>query len=167
MSRPGRSIRQKDPVSMWGWVDPRTGPDNKIFFFFFYWLYNPGWVLVCSTILFHSCLSSTFALQQIIWIFISLSISNYLFRLPCICPQFPRWTFAAMNFFYRVQSLAARPTPTWRVRVSLFVWVLSFDLSGKGGPTSSYATAGIALRVTIKSNYRNIIGLQNIIWQLY
>ena len=32
-------------------------------FFFFYCLYNPGWVLVCSTILFHSCLSSTFALQ--------------------------------------------------------------------------------------------------------
>jgi len=29
----------------------------------------------------------------------------------------------------------------------LFVWVLSFDLSGKGGPTSSYATAGIALRI--------------------
>jgi hypothetical protein len=29
--------------------------------------------------------------------------------------------------------------------VSVFVWVLSFELSGKGGPTSSYATAGIAL----------------------
>ena len=29
--------------------------------------------------------------------------------------------------------------------VSLFVWVLSFDLAGKGGPTSSYATASIAL----------------------
>jgi len=37
------------------------------------------------------------------------------------------------------------PTPTWRTSVSLFVWVLSFDLSGKGGRTSSYATAGIAL----------------------
>jgi len=30
--------------------------------------------------------------------------------------------------------------------VSLFVWALPFDLSGMGGPTSSYATAGIALR---------------------
>jgi hypothetical protein len=38
--------------------------------------------------------------------------------------------------------------PTWRTRVSLFVWLLPFDLSGLGGPTSSYATAGIALRVT-------------------
>jgi len=46
-----------------------------------------------------------------------------------------------------VQSLAARPTPTWRARVSLFVWVLSFDLFGMDGPTGSYATAGIALRV--------------------
>jgi len=35
--------------------------------------------------------------------------------------------------------------PTWRTSVSLFIWVLSFDLSGKGGPTSSYATAGVAL----------------------
>jgi hypothetical protein len=31
--------------------------------------------------------------------------------------------------------------------VSLFVWRLPFDLSSKGGPASSYATAGIALRV--------------------
>ena len=35
--------------------------------------------------------------------------------------------------------------PTWRTSASLFVWVLSFDLSGKGDPASSYATAGIAL----------------------
>jgi hypothetical protein len=34
------------------------------------------------------------------------------------------------------------------VRVSLFVWLLPLDLTGKGGPTSSYATAGIALRVS-------------------
>jgi len=32
--------------------------------------------------------------------------------------------------------------------MSLFVWALPFDLSGMGGPTSSYATAGIALRIT-------------------
>jgi len=37
------------------------------------------------------------------------------------------------------------PTLIWRTRVSLFVWVLSFDLSNKGGPTSSYSTAGIIL----------------------
>jgi hypothetical protein len=33
-------------------------------------------------------------------------------------------------------------------RVSLFIWLLPFDLSGLGDPASSYATAGIALRVT-------------------
>ena len=38
------------------------------FFFFFYWLYNTGWVLVCSTILFHTCLSSVFTLQPVIFI---------------------------------------------------------------------------------------------------
>jgi hypothetical protein len=37
--------------------------------------------------------------------------------------------------------------PTWRTRVSHFVWIITFDLSGMGDPTSSYATAGIALRI--------------------
>jgi hypothetical protein len=32
-------------------------------------------------------------------------------------------------------------------RVS-FVWLLPLDVSGMGDPTSSYATAGIALRVS-------------------
>jgi hypothetical protein len=31
--------------------------------------------------------------------------------------------------------------------VSLLVWVITFDLSGMGGPTYSYATTGIALRI--------------------
>ena len=38
-------------------------------------------------------------------------------------------------------------TPTCRTRVSLFVWVITFDLFDMGGPTSSYVTASIALRV--------------------
>jgi hypothetical protein len=37
---------------------------------------------------------------------------------------------------------------TWRNKVSHLVWIIPFDLSGTGGPTSSYATAGIALRVS-------------------
>jgi hypothetical protein len=37
--------------------------------------------------------------------------------------------------------------PTWRARVSLFVWIITFDLSGMGNPTSSYATASIGLRI--------------------
>jgi hypothetical protein len=39
-------------------------------------------------------------------------------------------------------------TLAWVFRVSLFVWLLPLDLTGKGDPTSSYATAGIALRVS-------------------
>jgi hypothetical protein len=50
--------------------------------------------------------------------------------------------------FYDVRLVASRPTPTWKTRVSLFVWLLPLDLSGMGDPTSSYATAGIALRVS-------------------
>jgi hypothetical protein len=44
-------------------------------------------------------------------------------------------------------ALHAKP-PTWRTTVSLFVWLLPLDLSSMGDPTSSYATAGIALRVS-------------------
>jgi hypothetical protein len=32
--------------------------------------------------------------------------------------------------------------------MSLFVWLLPLDLSGMGDPTNSYATVGIALRVS-------------------
>jgi hypothetical protein len=48
--------------------------------------------------------------------------------------------------FYRVRLSAPCPTPNLRARVSLFVWVITFDLSGMGNHTSSYATAGIVLR---------------------
>jgi hypothetical protein len=37
--------------------------------------------------------------------------------------------------------------PTWRARVSLFVWIITFDLSSMGDPTNSCATAGITLRI--------------------
>ena len=51
-----------------------------LFLLLFFWLYNPGWVLVCSTILFHSCLSSTFILQPIIFILFRSS-SNWSIHL--------------------------------------------------------------------------------------
>jgi hypothetical protein len=35
----------------------------------------------------------------------------------------------------------------WRGRVSLSVWIITSDFSDMGDPTSSYATAGIALRI--------------------
>jgi hypothetical protein len=41
--------------------------------------------------------------------------------------------------------------------VSVFVWLLPLDLFGMGAPTSSYATTGIALRVsgTLKPHHHN------------
>jgi hypothetical protein len=42
---------------------------------------------------------------------------------------------------------------------SLFVWLLPLDLSGLGCLTSSYATAGIALRVSgaLKTHHHNMV----------
>jgi hypothetical protein len=55
--------------------------------------------------------------------------------------------FETLIFFtVRGRQPLAQP-PTWKTRVSLLVWIIPFDLSGMGGTTSSYATAGIALRV--------------------
>jgi hypothetical protein len=50
--------------------------------------------------------------------------------------------------FYGVRLITSRPTPKRRTRVSLFVWLLPLDLSCRGDSVSSYATAGIALRVS-------------------
>jgi hypothetical protein len=47
-------------------------------------------------------------------------------------------------FMVRGRQPLAQP-PTWRTRVSLLVWIIPFNLSGLGDPTSSYATTGIAL----------------------
>jgi hypothetical protein len=43
--------------------------------------------------------------------------------------------------------------PTWRTRVSPLIRVITFGLSGMGAPASSYATAGIALRVLCPRHY--------------
>jgi hypothetical protein len=49
--------------------------------------------------------------------------------------------------------------------VSLFVWLLPLDLSGLGGPTSSYATAGIALRVSgaLKPHHHDKVEITSVI----
>jgi hypothetical protein len=56
--------------------------------------------------------------------------------------------FRDTYIFYGERSSASRPTPNLEDQgISLLVWIIPFDLSGMGGPTSSYATAGIPLRV--------------------
>jgi hypothetical protein len=51
-----------------------------------------------------------------------------------------------------------------RTRVSLFGCLLPLDLSGLGGPTSSYATAGIALRVSgaLKPHDHDKVGIASV-----
>jgi hypothetical protein len=81
----------------------------------------------------------------------------------------PLWALAFLRIseqfnFYGVRLSASRPTPTWRTRVSFFVWLLPLDLSGLGGPTSSYATADIALRVSgsLKPHHHNKVGIASV-----
>jgi hypothetical protein len=56
------------------------------------------------------------------------------------------------------------PEDTILLRVSLFVWLLPLDLSGLGGPTSSYATAGIALRVSgaLKPHHHDKVRIESV-----
>jgi hypothetical protein len=66
--------------------------------------------------------------------------------------------------FCGLRLLASRPNPTWKTRVSLFVWLLPLDLSGLGGPTSSYTTTGIALRVSgaLKLHDHDKVGIASV-----
>jgi hypothetical protein len=65
----------------------------------------------------------------------------------------PLWALAFLGFLnyliFKVWGCQPHAQPsTWRTRVSLFLWLILLDLSGLGGSTSSFATAGIALRVS-------------------
>jgi hypothetical protein len=64
-----------------------------------------------------------------------------------------------MLIIWFLNNLVVQP-PTWRTRVSLFVWLLPLELTGMGDPTSSYATAGIALRVSgaLKPHHHDKVG---------
>jgi hypothetical protein len=89
---------------------------------------------------------------------VGFGLSNKILPFFPICHQLspsslnPSSFFLCSTFvtirFYCVGLLAPRETRTWRTRVSLFVWIINFDLSGMGGPISSFATAGIGLRIT-------------------
>jgi hypothetical protein len=54
-------------------------------------------------------------------------------------------------------------------RVSLFVWLLPLDLSGMGASTSSYATAGIAVKVSgaLKPHHHDKVEAPTVGWQWY
>jgi hypothetical protein len=48
--------------------------------------------------------------------------------------------------------------------VSLFIWLIPLDLAGLRGPTSSYATAAIALRVSgaLKPHHHDKVGIASV-----
>jgi hypothetical protein len=54
--------------------------------------------------------------------------------------------------------------PTCRTVLSLFVWVITFDLSGMGAPTSSYAAADIALRILWPRKPRHYVKKKSLIF---
>jgi len=95
--------------------------------------------------------------STIFYLYTSLSIFSLFSRF-----SRPFYALVVLFYIYRNYSLepsqqcrffqcaVASRTPNPLLRrtgVSLLVWVITFDLSGNGGPTSSYATVGIALRV--------------------
>jgi hypothetical protein len=51
-----------------------------------------------------------------------------------------------MSKFYKVGFSTPQPTPNLEDQ-TLLVWVITFDLSSMEAPASSYAIAGIALRI--------------------
>ena len=58
------------------------------------------------------------------------------------------WSFLNITFSTGWGCRSHVQPPTWRTRVSLFVSVVTFDLSGMEDLASSYATASMAVRVT-------------------
>jgi hypothetical protein len=68
---------------------------------------------------------------------------------PSVLSRFPRLDFRFRDIcvFDGERSSASRPTPNLEDQGIFLVWIIPFDLSGLGDPTSSYATAGIAVRV--------------------
>ena len=79
----------------------------------------------------------------------------YAFHIAVQQPFKPLWSRLLLyelkpsraSFALCFKSLLMTLLPS-SVLVSLFVWRLPFDLSSKGGPASSYTTAGTTLRVT-------------------
>jgi len=48
-------------------------------------------------------------------------------------------SFSTEHILYGVGCQPHAQSSTWRTRIFLFVWVIIFDLSVMGGPTTSYA----------------------------
>ena len=83
------------------------------------WLYSPFWAMGFLEMSLHS----------------SQSYPRHLLRFLDIS-LWPGWS-----------CLSRAQPPTWRTGVSFVFWVITFELSCMRDPTSSYATADVALRI--------------------
>jgi hypothetical protein len=79
--------------------------------------------------------------------------SKFPLENPCSCwvifvvsIRFPTLKASQQNIFMGWGQPYAQ-APTWRCRVSFFVWVITLDLCGMRGPTSSNATTSIVPRI--------------------
>jgi hypothetical protein len=88
---------------------------------------------------------------QRVYLISATSSSSYSATALSVWPWLPfpyMFSEQLTSFWDGVVSPTSNPLLR-RTGVSLLVWVITFDLSGKGGPTSSNATAGIAISATI------------------
>ena len=105
--------------------------------FFFVWHYSPWWILASSRIVLHCTRSCNFVYTH----------------FPILEPS-QQICFMGWGWEPHAQ------TPTWRNRVSLFVWVITFDLYGMDGPTSSYATASTTLSIISTHNPHHFVNVR-------
>jgi hypothetical protein len=80
----------------------------------------------------------------------------------------PLWGLAFLRIseqfnFYGMRLPASRLPPNLE-DLGIPLWLLSLDLSGRGGPSSSYDTAGIALRVSgaRKPHHHDKVGIASV-----
>jgi hypothetical protein len=98
------------------------------------------WAVLCLFFLLveHSRWLTSYPFSYFVWIFVFLNLSG----IPYMVSE--QLTFlGGWNCQPHANSLLRR------TGVSLLVWVITFDLSGKEGPTSSKATAGIRVALRI------------------
>jgi hypothetical protein len=106
--------------------------------------YSPRWALASSTTSLHCSLSFVFSVHCFIFITLksaTTSLSNPIYKLlSSTFVSHPSkadcWVSEHIVFMLWGCQPHAQP-PTWRTRVSVFIWVIALDLSGTGGPTSS------------------------------
>jgi hypothetical protein len=99
-------------------------------------------------LVFPACKSvRTFQVPKLITLFVSLLHNLRHFR-----EDSPVSISSSQRLFFFPPGQSCRPSaqpPTWGTRVSLFVWVITLDLSGMGDPTSSISYRQHSSRVHV------------------